>query len=381
MKHVLFLFLLLTVYHHVFAQQTLGIDHALLLDYYQNQRFGDAYEYLKKTYTEPVNDTKALANLAYTSRMAGKLADAENYYQRFYDKDSSNISVLFNLGSINVSRGNNEKAVVYYKKILARDSTNFSVYKQLATLSQSLYDTVIYSNYLQKANTLNPQEPDVAYDLGRLYIAFKKYNKAAMVLDKAIQADTANLILLKGRAEVYFLLKKYPETINSCTKLIQSGEKNAFIVNWLGISCYKLRQYRQCIAAFQLLSNDMQSEATYYYMAMSYKALDDQPNAVIYFQNSIRQAISPNVANYYSELADSYDRQHQLKRAASAYQKSLQFNETPLIYYSLAFLYDTELKDKKSALRFYKKYLASNPPKEEQKYMDYTSSRIPALAN
>jgi tetratricopeptide (TPR) repeat protein len=381
MKYPFLLFLLLPVFNIVFAQQTVNTDNALLLNYYQDQRFGDAYDYLKKNYPEPVNDTKALANLAYASRMAGKLADAENYYQRFYDKDSSNISVLFNLGSINVSRGNKEKAVSYYKKILATDSTNFSVYKQLAALSQSLYDTVTYANYLQKANALNPQEPDIAYDLARLYIAFIKYEKAAMVLDKAVQADTANLILMKGQAEVNFLLKKYPETINNCVKLIQSGEKNAFVVNWLGISCFRLRQYRQCISAFQLLSNDMQSEATYYYIAMSYKALNDQPNTVIYLQNSIKQAISPNVANYYSELADSYDRLHQLKKAATAYQKSLQFNETPLIYYSLAFLYDTQLRNKKSALRYYKKYLASKPPKEEQKYMDYTNSRIPALAN
>src|ERR1700688_2980402 len=111
MKYPFLLFLLLPVCNNVFAQQTVNIDNALLLNYYQDQRFDDAYNYLKKSYPEPVNNTKALANLAYTSRMAGKLADAENYYQRFYDKDSSNISVLFNLGSINVSRGNNERAV------------------------------------------------------------------------------------------------------------------------------------------------------------------------------------------------------------------------------------------------------------------------------
>src|ERR1700753_1789440 len=89
-----------------FCQQTRKADEALLLEYYQNQRFSDAADYLKKTYPEPVGDMKVLTQLAYTSQMAGKLADAESYYQRIYNIDSTNTTVLFNLGAINIRRGN-----------------------------------------------------------------------------------------------------------------------------------------------------------------------------------------------------------------------------------------------------------------------------------
>jgi hypothetical protein len=78
-----------------FAQQK--ADDALLLESYQDQHFGDALDYLKKRYPEPVTDLRALSGLAYTSQMAGKLADAESYYQRIYDlKPSSSVSSYCN---------------------------------------------------------------------------------------------------------------------------------------------------------------------------------------------------------------------------------------------------------------------------------------------
>ena len=377
MKYITTLLLFLFLSGAAVAQ---NIDNGLLLDYYQNQKFKDAYSYLKTTYTGPITDTKALANLAYTAKMSGNLADAEGFYLQLFNKDSTNVSILFNLGNVNISRGNKVKAITYYTKILQRDSSNFSVYRQLANLYETQYDTLNYGKYLVKANSIDPTDPDVAYDLGRFYIALKKYDKAVVTFDKAIKADTLNLILLKGRAEVSFLQKKYPETVKACVKLIDNGEKNAYVINWLAISYFNLRQYQKSLITFQMLSGDMLNESSFFYIAMCYKGLDDQPNAIIYLQKALVDAISPNVANYYEDMGDSYVSLHKPKKALAAYQKGLQFKEIPLIYYAIASLYDTDLKDTKTAVRYYKKYLAAKPnEKDDQKYIEYAKSRIPAL--
>src|SRR5260221_7737110 len=124
----IFILILITILLNApaFAQETSKINDALLLEYYQNQRFEDAANYLKTNYPEPVTDIKILSSLAYASAMAGKLPEAEDYYQRIYATDTTNTSILFNLGSINVRRGNSMKAITYYKKILLRDSANFN---------------------------------------------------------------------------------------------------------------------------------------------------------------------------------------------------------------------------------------------------------------
>ena len=112
---------------------------------------------------------------------------------------------------------------------------------------------------------------------------------------------------------------------------------------------------------------------------MSFKALKNQIQAVLYFDKAIKEAVSPNVNSYYSEMADSYDQMHKLKKATAAYQKSLLYGEMPLTYYSLANLYDTELKKKPIALSYYKKFLKSNPSEKEKAYVEYAKRRINEL--
>ena len=381
MKGILFFLSIIYLSTPVFAQQNQKADDALLLDYYQNQHFAEAADYLKKTYAEPVTDVKILSSLAYASSMAGRLPEADGYYQRIYATDTTNTAILFNLGSINSRRGDNLKAISFYKKILLRDSANFNVYKQMATLSQNTGSILDAINYLIKANKINPVEPDVAYDLTSFYINLKLYKKADTVVTVALQADTANLLLMLGKAQINYSLEKYPETVDVCNKLIQSGNQVSIVISMLGTSYFNLKNYTNCINTFKLMEQSKTaSETSYYYTAMSYKALGDLSTAVIYFDKAIKEAISGNVNSYYGEMAGAYDKMHQVKKAINAYQKSLLYGVMPLTYYALANLYDTELKNKALALRYYKKYVSSIPPEEQRSYVTYSKGRVKDLS-
>jgi tetratricopeptide (TPR) repeat protein len=379
MKYIILNLITIILTAPTFAQQT-RVDDALLLEYYQNQRFAEAADYLKKIYPEPVTDLKTLSSLAYASQMAGKLPEAEDYYQRIYSTDTANTAVLFNLGSINARRGDNVKALVFYKKILLKDSSNFNVYKQMASLSQNTGNITDAIFYFQKANKINPVEPDVAYDLTSFYITLKLYKKADTVVSAALQADTANLLLLFGKAQIDYRLEKYPETVEVCNKLIRAGDQTGIVISMLGTSYYNLKSYINCINTFkQLEQSKTSTETSYYYTAMSYKALGNQALAVSYFEKAIKEALSENVNSYYGEMADSYDQLHQLKNAVNAYQKSLLYGIMPLTYYALANLYDTKLKNKALAFRYYKKYLKSDPKEGERSYIAYSKRRIGEL--
>ncbi|MDR3694870.1 tetratricopeptide repeat protein [Mucilaginibacter sp.] len=365
----------------VYGQQGNKADDALLLEYYQNQRFADAADYLKKTYAEPVTDLKILSSLAYSSQMAGRLPDAEGYYERIYMADTTNTSVLFSLGNIMVRRGNNIKALFYYKKILLKDSTNFSVYKQMGSMAINAGNLAEATKYYEKANKINPAEPDVAYDLSSFYINAKLFQKADTIVSKALKADTANLLLLLSKAQVDYHLEKYPETVLECTRLINYGQRQNLVINSLGTSYYKLKDYNNCINTFKLLEEtNTATEISYYCTAMSYKALGDQHKAISYFEKAIKEAISNNVNSYYSEMADSYSQVHQVKNAVGAYQKSLLYGAMPLTYYDIASLYDVQLKKKEMALQYYKKYVKSDPPEEQKPYLTYSKRRIGELS-
>jgi len=380
MKRSILLVLLISFCHSLFAQSNNKADDSLLLEYYQTQRFSEAADYLKKTYPEPINDAKILAGLAYASQMAGRLPDADGYYQRIYDVDTTNLTALFNLGSINARRGNEIKAIEYYKKILLKDSTNFSVLKQMGTLSQNAGNINDAVSYLHKANKINPTEPDVAYDLANFYLNLKLYKNADTVVNIALQADTGNLLLLFAKAQTVYRMEKYPETIEVCNKLIRSGDQINMVINTLGTAYFHLNQYVNSINTFKILEqNQTASETSYYYTAMSYKALKDQKMAIVYFEKAIKEAISANANSYYSEIGDSYDQIHQPKKAINAYQKSLLYGDLPLTFYALATLYDVELKNRPMALQNYRKYIKSNPPPNQHSYLTYAKTRIAVL--
>ena len=195
--------------------------------------------------------------------------------------------------------------------------------------------------------------------------------------------DTANLLLLRQKAIIYYRTEKFPQTITLCVKLLDNGESANDVINMLGISYFMTNKYQNCINTFLLLENSKTaSETSYYYTAMSYKALKDQQKAILYFDKAIKEAISANVDSYYSEMGDSYQKLHRLKNAANAYQKSLLYDAKPVItYYVLANLYDLELKNKPNAIKYYRKYIKSNPPAKQDTYLEYAKNRLKALTH
>ncbi|MBD1394782.1 tetratricopeptide repeat protein [Mucilaginibacter glaciei] len=382
MRSIFYTLLFFLISVGAFAQQAPKADDALLLDYYQNQRFAEAADYLKKIYAEPVTELKPLAQLAYTANMAGRLADAEGYYQRIYNADSTNTSVLYSLGSLNLRRGNTLKAETFYKKIIERDTTNFMVYKQLAGIAKDKADIPQFINYLQRANKLNPAEADVASDLSDVYVDMKFTGNAEKVLNAAIATDPENIILLNSLLRLVYAQKKWPEAVETGLKLVKAGNNSGMVMTKLGVAYYNIKNYDCSASIFADMAAIAHNETSYYYWALAYKALKDFKMSIAKMGLAINEGVSPNVAAYYGEIADSNEKLFKYKKASLAYQKSIQFDDkNAMIYYSMASLYDVNLKDKKNAVKYYKLYLATKPPVEKQKsFIDYSKSRIAMLA-
>jgi len=374
------LLIFITSYTVCLAQQTRKTDDGLLLEYYQNNRFADAFNYLKTVYTEPVTDAKELSRLAYTASMGGKLADAEGFYQRMYDRDTTDKASLQNMANINLRRGNVFKAEGFLKKYILIDSTNFDVYKDLAGFSIKRVDFVSQLKYLQKANKLDSTEFDVASDLSDLYVKLQQFPQAEKVLSVAIAADPENIILLESLLRLSSAQKKWPLAVKTGEQLLQAGDESAFVATKLGVAYYHTKNYRCGVEILMGMPEISQTEVTAYFAAACYKQMKDPKNAILLFEKAIKLSISPSTNTYYSEMADSYETIKQLSKAQAAYQKALLYDEKPLTFYYLANLYDVKLTDPKNAAKYFKKYLASKPDETEEKdYIAYSKSRLEQL--
>jgi tetratricopeptide (TPR) repeat protein len=359
--------------------QQYNVNDAVLIDMYQNQHYAEAAEYLKQNCPEPITNTKILSRLAYTYQMSGKALIAESYYVRIYNQDTTNVPVLLNLALINSNRENKPKAIMYYVKAGAVDNKNFQVYKQLGRLYMETVDTANAYKNLSKANIINPEDPDVACDLSGLLISTKRIKQAEIILTRALAADSTNLFLLRSVAKLMYDTNRYKETITTCTKLIELGDKSVQVINKLGSSYYMLKNHECCIESFALMAEVYQTERTYYLIAMSYKGLKRYRETLDYLGRTLKQAISPNMDVYYNEIGDVNDTIKSYKNAISAYQKSIFFKDHDAIYYTMASIYDKNLKDKKNAVKYYKKYLESKLPAKQQEYITYVQSRLAEL--
>ena len=354
-------------------------DDSLLLEYYQSQRFAEALTYLKSIYAEPVADAKELSRLAYTANMARLLPQAEGYYQRIYDQDSVNLSALYNIASINQRRSNFNKAEFYFKKLVMLDTVNFNAYNRLGQINRDKGDNKTAALYFEKANKLNPTDADVAIDLSDVYTLLIQPEKADKVLTIAIAADTENIVLQQALLKVYYIASKWKETVKTGEQLLLLGDSTGSTLSKLGRAYFQTKSFTCGLSALLAIPETEQTENTAYFTAACYKLVKDPKKAIVYFNKAITLSTSKSTATYYNEIADSYETQKLFKKAQANYQKGLLYDEQPITYYYLAALYDTQLKDKRNAIKYYKKYVANNPGEKQKTYKDYSKARLATL--
>lgn len=359
------------------AQNT-KIDTEKLLEYYENQRYADAAQYLQSLYPADTQDVKALTQIAYCQMMAGKLPDAEKTYRKINTIQPNNIPVLFNLTNINSRRGNIMNAKTYLQQIIQLDSQNFNAYKQMATYTDHPETKL---EYLKKANSLNAADPDIAYDLAMVYNGLKQFQPAYDVLKTAITADPENFTLQQGQLPIANRLGKYQEVIETGEKLMKI-HTDANVMNEMGQAYFYVKKYQQCIDIYKKLEDEgIQNEGTLYFMALSYRELKDYDKAAIYAQKTIDEAISKHTSVYYAALAGIYEAKNQYNDAVTAYKRGLTFGASNIIYYRLGLLYDINLKQPKNAITYYHLYLKNNPNQEKEKeQIAYARERVTLLA-
>ena len=361
------------------AQEVINYDKEKLLEFYQSQRYGDAAQYLSGVLPENTTDIKLLNQIAYCYMMSGNLQLAEKYYLKIGEQQPRSLPVLFNLANINSRRGNIGAARNYLMNVIQLDSLNFSGYKQLAGLINNPVDSIKII-YLSSANRINPAEAEVALDLAIALKAKKLYEPAYQILNKAIAADSGNLILKQAKLPIANQLKKYQEVVEIGESLLKEGS-DANVVKDVGIAHFNLKHYEKAISFFNMLEEaKTQNETTLYYTSLCYRNLGKNNLAANYAKKTVEAGISPYIPSYYALLGGIYELDKLNDKAISAYSKGLSFGENASIFYRLGILYDSHKKQYKTAAKYYRLYLKSKPDaKLEKAELAYVNDRLNTL--
>src|SRR5690606_9660480 len=176
-------------------------------------------------------------------------------------------------------------------------------------------------------------------------------------------------------------LKRYPEVISLTKKLIDLGEGLQAIWSLLAKAYINQKDYQAAMDTYTeaMLQYEEWGELDYYYLAISCKALKRFDESLDYIGQAIKAAISPNTGFYFAQKAGVLKDLNKPSAAASTYIRSFLYQEESIDYFNLAVLYDHDLKNKISALKYYKLYISKKPGNNEKTYIDYAQTRITDL--
>lgn len=380
MKNILFLILLnFFVGFNTYAQ----VDDSKLLDLIESQRYNDVATYLESVYPSGSNDPKVISRLAYAYYMSGNLVKAESNYLSLLQKDSTKISTLNNLASIANKRGNYPQMINFYSKILAIDGTNFYIIKQIAYSYQQLDNDTLSFDFFEKANKINPTDAEVAYDLSKIYMSNLLFDKPIKVLNPALEADSTNLLLLRSLLKLNGMLNKFPEMVKAGELLIRLGDTSNETYNQLAQAYYYTNNYKKCIEYNEkIISGKAETETTFYFMGLGYRKLNNLEKSNEFLNKAVAKSISENISIYYQELGTNREETKQFTSSIYNYKKALEFSgdveSVNIVNYSMARIYDAELKSSKTAVKFYKEYVKNANPKKKSEipYIEYSKARV-----
>ena len=149
----------------------------------------------------------------------------------------------------------------------------------------------------------------------------------------------------------------------------------------LGVSNLQIGNHEAAITYLQnALEESSDSETICYYLGHAYRNNGDFEKSAYYFGKAIRSGISDNISEYYTNLAIVYEQTENYAESIKAYQAAYRSSKNKILLYHLARNYDLYYEDKKTALNYYKKYLALNDS-DNLEFMDYSKHRINELKN
>ena len=346
-----------------------------------NQTIGNdtkAIELYKKALT--FNNSESLKiKLGQVYNSAGLSSKAIEVYEDIIKKDSSNLLVLNNLGKLYLAFNKPKKAALVYNYLKNKDSLNPNYPYQLAeALSKQNKLFKMGQSYLDAYN-LDTLHIKSIYELAKFFKKLKIKDSTMLFIDKGLKIDSTNLNFLQLKANELYFTKKFEEAINYLTVLDSLNFKSVNTYEMFGMCYYNLEKLDLAEANFKkALKIEYNNPKILYRLASLAYEKKDAKQAKIYLSMSLFHS-KPDIDKQHFLLAVIFKEENDLKNALINFEKAFQNNYSNYkALFELANTSDVYYKDKKTALKHYKNYLARFESKDP-KMTEFVEQRIDAI--
>ncbi|WP_315821278.1 tetratricopeptide repeat protein [Paraflavitalea speifideaquila] len=178
--------------------QPSSIDKNKVLDYFQEQQFDEAIDYLQPIVSADPANQQALRYLGYAYYMSDHVKTAQQCYRRMFANDSVNITANHYLATFYYNR-DPELAMQFFARLIRLQPSSAHYYRGLgALLSRSkLKDPALL--FLDLAYAMAPGDGRNLVSLAEVLIDLKNFNRADSLLEIGLARDSMNMSFLRSR--------------------------------------------------------------------------------------------------------------------------------------------------------------------------------------
>jgi hypothetical protein len=361
-----------------FASNAQGPDKEKITDFFQNQQYEDAIDYLKPFYLKDSGNIQTLNSLGYAFYMNDNREEAKTYFQKIFDIDSNNISANQYLANIDIGNREYETAKSFVFRLIHINPSRSSYYRILAGIYKKNREEDSARFFYDHAYYLAPTDSKNIIAYAEILTNDSCYLKSDSILGAGLTKDPYNINFLKLLIQSTYDSKNYIGMISPGEKLIRMGELQFPILSKLVFAFYSLKKYENCIHLCELMdSNFIAVESTYYYESMSWSKLNNLPRSNELLEKCLSYAVSKTAELYYYDLARNNETMKYYQKAISNYDTAFYLFKNPLMIYNEGRIYDEHLKNYKKAKIYYSKYLMVAKPEtgDEKKLYRFVKSR------
>jgi tetratricopeptide (TPR) repeat protein len=252
-------------------------------------------------------------------------------------------------------------------QMIAANPDNDSLLHQRALLLIGMKRFEDAHRDMQKAVSIDSTKAPYFLTLSDIYFAGNRIMYARNALIKAAELDPHNLQAHSKLAEVYFLLKKYDESVRHTAQMLNISPGNALAYFIRGM-CYKeTGDTNRALSAFQTaIENDREYYNAYMQAGILFQ-LKNNPVCMEYFNNALR--IKPESEEALYGRAMFLQENGDYDRAIQDYTQILKINpRNKNAHYNLGYVHYTYLKVYSQAIKHYDDAIAADPNYAEAYY-------------
>ncbi|MBS1664786.1 MAG: tetratricopeptide repeat protein [Bacteroidetes bacterium] len=353
-----------------------SVDKARVMDFFQNQEFSEAIEYLSPAVRADSGNVQVLSWAGYAYYMTERMTESGNCFRKVVSLDSNNVSALHYLVLLEIGEAGGGEALEYSQRLLSLQPSRAVWWRTVGECWRRKNKPDSALPYFEKAYELAPKDVKTVAGLADIYIDKRQNARADTIVDYALLQDSNNVSLLKLRVRSAYQVQDYSAVLLSGERLVRLEDPSVVSLTWLALSYYNLQQYPDCIRVCDhMLDMGLELESVYYYQARAYTKLKDYTRSNELLAKALSKAIGNTAEWYFDARADNYEALKDYKSALANSDTSYYLFKSPVTLYNCGRICESELHNLALAKQYYRRYLAVAQPKTEQEKKAYAYVR------